>query len=89
MLKTKAFIFDPIWDELITPELNNRLEAAQIVPIVTREPRPLSDCGDLFAGTERRLLAVNPDYVGWKLNASDYRDIPNLCAIIGAATSFP
>jgi len=84
----KAFIFDPIWDELITNELEQKLSGAKITPVVTKEIRPLRECEALFTGTEPRLLALNPDYVGWKVPASDYQDIPNLRAILGAATSF-
>lgn len=33
-------------------------------------------------------MCVNPDYVGWQLSSDDYKDIPSLKAILGAATSF-
>lgn len=84
----KAFIFDPIWDDLITSELLAKLSAIDVTPIVTKEIRPLRECRALYAGTEPRLLAINPDYVGWKVSKDDYRDVPNLRAILGAATSF-
>jgi len=84
----KAFIFDPIWDVLITDDLLSRLRGAGIEAIVTRTPAPLAACAELFEGDAPRLLAVNPDYVGWKLTAADYRSIPNLRGIFGAATSY-
>lgn len=84
----KAFIFDPIWDDLVSPELLTKLTDAGITTVVTREIAPLRHCAALYTGTESRVLAVNPDYVGWKVLASDYHDIPNLRAILGAATSF-
>lgn len=84
----KAFIFDPIWDTLVTDELLGRLHSAGIVPVIIRQPAPLAACAELFEGEEPRLLAINPDYVGWKLTAADYRDIPNLRGIFGAATSY-
>ncbi len=83
----KAFIFDPLWDELITPELEGSLKASGLQIIVTKEVAPLSNCKDLFEGNEDRLLCLNPDYVSWKLGADDYKNIPNLKAILGAATS--
>ncbi|CAN5657655.1 hypothetical protein BH23PAT2_BH23PAT2_05970 [soil metagenome] len=42
----------------------------------------------MFEGNEERILCINPDYVGWKLSVDDYKDVPNLKAILGAATSF-
>jgi phosphoglycerate dehydrogenase-like enzyme len=84
----KAFIFDPLWDELITDDLLGKLKASGIEPIVTKEIAPLSDCTALFEGDDERILCLNPDYVSWKLAADDYKNIPNLKAILGAATSF-
>jgi len=84
----KAFIFDPLWDKLITDELLNKLKANNIEPVVISEIAPLSNCSQLFEGSEKRLLCLNPDYVSWKLASDDYKDIPNLKAILGQATSF-
>lgn len=84
----KAFIFDPLWDELVTDDLLSQLKANDVEPIVTKSIAPLSDCKALFEGDDERLLCVNPDYVGWKLTSDDYKDIPSLKAILGAATSF-
>lgn len=84
----KAFVFDPLWDELITEDLLSRLKASDIELIVTKEIAPLSECAALFEGDEERILCLNPDYVGWKLSSDDYKNIPNLKAILGAATSF-
>jgi lactate dehydrogenase-like 2-hydroxyacid dehydrogenase len=84
----KAFIFDPLWSELATQELQNKLQAANIEAIVTKEVAPLADCTALYEGDEERLLCVNPDYVNWKLSSDDYKSIPNLKGILGAATSF-
>ena len=84
----KAFVFDPLWDELIKSELVSKLEAAGLEVIVTKAIKPLSECAGLFSGSEERVLCLNPDYVSWKLTADDYKDIPNLKAILGAAASF-
>ncbi len=84
----KAFIFDPLWDELVTPLLEAKLKAANVDITVTTAIAPLADCSALFAGDEERLLCLNPDYVNWKLTPDDYKDIPNLKGIFGAATSF-
>jgi phosphoglycerate dehydrogenase-like enzyme len=84
----KAFIFDPLWDELITGDLEKQLESSGIETVVTKEIASLSDCAALFEGDDERILCVNPDYVSWKLSVDDYKNIPNLSAILGAATSF-
>lgn len=84
----KAFIFDPLWDELATNELTEKLNDAGLEVVVTKEVAPLNECKSLFEGDEERLLCLNPDYVGWKLSSDDYKDIPNLKAILGAATAF-
>lgn len=84
----KAFIFDPLWDDLITDELHSQLEASGLEIVITKEMAPLSENKALFDGSEERILCVNPDYVGWKLSSDDYKDIPNLKAIFGEATSF-
>lgn len=84
----KAFIFDPLWNELITDELVDKLKANNIELVVTTKIAPLSDCVALFEGNDERIICVNPDYVSWKLKTDDYKGIPNLKAILGAATSF-
>lgn len=84
----KAFIFDPLWNELVTNDLLSKLQANNVEPVVTKEIAAISDCAALFEGDDERILCVNPDYVGWKLAVEDYQNIPNLKAILGAATSF-
>ena len=84
----KAFIFDPTWDDLSTPQQLQDLASAGVELIVTKTIAPLSDCKELFDGDEERVLCLNPDYVSWSLKSEDYKDIPNLKAILGAATSF-
>lgn len=84
----KAFIFDPLWSELVTDELLAKIKDSGLEVVVTKEIAPLSDCKELFEGDEERLLCLNPDYVSWKLPSDDYRDIPNLKAILIASTGF-
>jgi len=84
----KAFIFDPLWNELINDNLINQIEKSGIELIVTTNIASLADCTALYKEGEQRILCLNPDYVGWKLSVEDYKNIPNLKAILGAATSF-
>ena len=84
----KAFIFDPLWDKLVTPELTESLRSAGVEVIVITDIAPLSECTELFEGNEDRLLCLNPDYVDWKLKNEDYDKIPNLKAILPVSTSF-
>ena len=84
----KAFIFDPLWNDLITEDLQGKLRDSDIELIVTTKIAPIIDNAALFEGDDERIICVNPDYVNWKLNSDDYKNIPNLKAILGAATSF-
>lgn len=84
----KAFVFDPLWDELTTQEELDELKATDIEIVVTKDVAPLSECAELFEGEEERILCLNPDYVNWKLTSEDYKNIPNLKAILIASTGF-
>lgn len=84
----KIFVFDPLWNELVTPTLISKLEATGAELVVETTLKPLHESQALFDGTEERILCLNPDYVNWDLKAEDYRDIPNLKAILIASTSF-
>lgn len=84
----KAFIFDPLWDDLVTDEMLAKLKDSGLDLVVTKEIAPLNDCKQLFEGDEERLLCLNPDYVSWKLSSEEYKDIPNLKAILIASTGF-
>ena len=84
----KAFIFDPLWDKLITNELQTKLQEAGLTLEIVKEIEPIVKHAALFEGDEDRILCLNPDYVNWKVSIDDYKDIPNLKGIFGAATSF-
>lgn len=84
----KAFIFDPLWDKLITPQLQEQLEKSGLELIITKNIAPLTACKALYKGEDDRILCINPDYIGWKLTSDDYNTIPNLKAIVSAATAF-
>jgi glycerate dehydrogenase len=84
----KAFIFDPLWDDLITDELLVKLKDSGLDCVVTKDIAPLSECEALFEGDEERLLCLNPDYMSWKLSSEDYANIPNLKGIMIASTGF-
>ena len=84
----KAFIFDPLWDDLVTDDLLEKITRSGLEIVVKKDIAPLSECKELFDGDEERLLCLNPDYVSWKLPSNDYKDIPNLKAILIASTGF-
>jgi len=62
----KAFIFDPLWDELVTDGLLSKLKTNRIDLVAKKEIAPLAECTALFEGEEERVLCINPDYVNWK-----------------------
>jgi len=84
----KIFIFDPLWPKLVDEKLEAKLLPLNAEIIVVSDVKPLSETKELYEGNEDRLLCLNPDYVGWKLNNDDYKDIPNLKAILTASTAF-
>lgn len=84
----KAFIFDPLWDDLVTDEILKKIKDSGLEIKVIKELAPLSECKELFAGDEERLLCLNPDYVGWKLKSEDYEKIPNLKGIFTESTGY-
>jgi phosphoglycerate dehydrogenase-like enzyme len=88
VISMKAFIFDPLWDDLVTPDLLEVLKEASVEIVVTKAVAPLSDCAELFEGDEDRLLCLNPDYVGWKLKSEDYENIPHLKGIFTESTGY-
>ena len=69
----KAFIFDPLWEQLITPELESALSESGLQLIITKELAPIVASKALFEGDEERILCLNPYYVSWKLSVSDYK----------------
>jgi len=84
----KAFVFDPLWPSLLNKEHEQKLADAGVEVVLATQIKPLAETPDLYYGEEDRLLCLNPDYVDWSLKSSDYSTIPNLKAIIGAATGF-
>ncbi len=83
----KIFIFDPIWEELVTADLREQLNALPCEVCIIKEVLPIRDYKPLYECQEEKLLCLNPDYVSWKLASEDYQDIPNLKAILIASTS--
>lgn len=84
----KVFVFDPLWPQLLTAEHSQLFRKLDVEIILATKSAPLHDCKNLFSGTEPRVLAINPDYVHWALPAEDFKDIPQLKAIITASTSY-
>lgn len=84
----KVFVLDPLWPGLITPENRELLYKADAEIILTTAEAPLSDKNELFSDTSDKILAVNPDYVGWSLPADKFKDIKNLKCIITESTSY-
>jgi lactate dehydrogenase-like 2-hydroxyacid dehydrogenase len=84
----KVFIFDPLWYKLVDENIENKLAASGLNITVIDDIKPLSETPELFEGTEDRILCLNPDYVSWSLKSNEYKDIPNLKAILTASTGF-
>lgn len=84
----KVLVFDPLWTSLLTEqnELSLKNSGAEVV-VVTKEA-PLTEYKELFSDTAPKILAINPDYVGWSLPADSFAQIQNLTCILTASTSF-
>lgn len=83
----KVFVFDPLWTDLLSSENRDMLEAAGIDVNLTTKIDPLDQNKTLFS-TEDKILAINPDYVGWSLPAEKFAHIPHLKCIITQSTSY-
>jgi phosphoglycerate dehydrogenase-like enzyme len=84
----KAFIFDPLWTDLVTDKQRQKLADAGVETVVVGKKETLPQFPPLFEGYEDRMIVINPDYVDWNLTAQDYKTIPHLKAILGAATDY-
>jgi phosphoglycerate dehydrogenase-like enzyme len=84
----KLFILDQMWSSQVTPELSKKLTDANLEVIVDEKSKSLKDVKGLFDGSEERILAINPDNVDWAVKAEDYKEVPNLKAILLQSTSF-
>ncbi len=84
----QLYILDPLWDSVATKQQIMSLHIAGYDVIVDRQPKALCDVPGLFDGRQKRVLAINPDYVGWSLKAADYQNIPGLVAVLLQSTSF-
>ncbi len=84
----KFYIFDPLWHELLTPEMGEQLEKNNVHFEVITEIAPLSNYQAVLSNDEQKIICINPDFVNWKLSADDFKDIPNLAGIFPASTSF-
>lgn len=84
----KVYVYDPLWPTLITPQLEKDLRAAGAEVVVTTTGSELAECPAFFNDAGEKILAVNPDYVGWSLKAEKFDKAQGLRAIITQSTSF-
>jgi lactate dehydrogenase-like 2-hydroxyacid dehydrogenase len=84
----KVFVFDPLWSGLLTPENTLKLNSSGCDVLNIAQGSSLEECPELFSSDEEKVLAINPDYVGWKLSADQFKDIKNLKCIITQSTSY-
>jgi glycerate dehydrogenase len=83
----KIFIVVQEAEKLFTPEQLERIRAAGEVTII-ETVQPLRDIPALLAGTEDRIVAIDPDSCDWSVTGEDIAAIPGLTAIVGQSTSF-
>lgn len=84
----KVFVYDPLWPTLITPQLEQALREADAEVVVTTTGNELSSAPAFFQDPSDKILAINPDYVGWSLKSEKFAKAQNLRAIITQSTSY-
>ncbi len=83
----KIFLVSPSVDILFKKEQLAQLEKLGDLHVV-KTIKPLLEVEELFDGTEDRILAIDPDFVEWKLSNDVLAKMPNLKAIVLQTTSF-
>ncbi len=63
-MSMKAFIFDPLWDDLVTPDLLESLKQTNVDIVVTKAIAPLSDCTELLRVTKIGYSVLKPRLCG-------------------------
>ena len=84
----RIFVFDPLWSGLLSAENKQDLNRAGCEITHIAKGSSLAECPELFSDKADKVLAINPDYVGWKLAAAQFQDIKNLRCIITQSTSY-
>lgn len=84
----KVFVFDPLWSGLLTSENTQKINSSGCDVLNISAGSSLEECPELFSSEEDKVLAINPDYVGWKLSADQFKNIKNLKCIITQSTSY-
>lgn len=83
----KLYIFTPNKEALFTKEIEATLQENFDVVFYT-SPKPLNEHTDFIADTDEKIVALDPDYFGWKFTADDIDLIKNVKAICLQTTSF-
>ena len=82
----KVIILTPNREGVFTKELEDKLASAAQIVYVT-EPQDLAGITDLY-DDEEKILALDPDFIGWKFTKENIDAIKNLKAICLQTTSF-
>jgi phosphoglycerate dehydrogenase-like enzyme len=83
----KIIILTPNKNTLFNSSQLESIEKAGEVEFIT-EIQDFSKVKSLFEGTEDRIVAIDPDFCGWKVPNEVIEKIPNLKAIVLQTTSF-
>lgn len=83
----KIFLLSPIANQLLNDAQMAALRASGELVVIT-EITPIQQIEELVGGQEEKILAIDPDFCGWKITNEDIAAIPNLKAIVLQTTSF-
>ena len=81
----KIFILTP--STILKPDHLKAISEVGTLTVIDK-PHPFQKIKELFQGKEERILAIDPDFCGWKVPDSVIETVPNLKAICLQTTSF-
>jgi len=84
---TSIFILSPNADTIFSRDNIRKIKNAGNLVIV-KTPQPVRKVKALFQGTQPRILALDPDFCGWKFPTPIIDQIPNLETICLQTASF-
>ncbi|MFZ2706553.1 MAG: 2-hydroxyacid dehydrogenase [Minisyncoccia bacterium] len=83
----KLYIFTPNKEALFTKEIETTLQDNFDLIFYT-SPKPLAEHTDFINDTNEKIVALDPDYFGWKFSAEEIDLMKNVKAICLQTTSF-
>ena len=85
MSKTSVFIFDEIFESMVSDDQFAQLRAMDAELHVVSKKCRIADYAPVQNTETRKIFCINPDFVDWNYTSDDYKDIPGLRLIISSS----